>query len=140
MKEVLVKYMRNLQQEAKVGKHTLIIDEPKEFGGDGEGPDPYDLLLAALGGCTAMTLLSYARRKDIPLEGIQVKLTHDKIHAPDCEECMTKEGKLDQITKTIYLQGSLSMDQKERLLEIARRCPVHRTLTTENRVIDRLGG
>ncbi len=140
MKEVLVKYTRNLQQEAKAGQHRLIIDEPKEFGGDGEGPDPYDLLLAALGGCTAMTLLSYSRRKDIPLEGIQIKLNHEKIHASDCENCLTKEGKLDQITKTIYFQGPLSVEQKENLLEIAQRCPVHRTLTTENRVIDKLGG
>ena len=140
MKEVLVKYTRNIQQEAKAGQHSLIIDEPKEFGGDGEGPDPYDLLLSALGGCTAMTLLSYARRKDIPLEGIQVKLSHEKIHASDCEECLTQEGKLDQIAKTIYPRGSLSVEQKERLLEIAKRCPVHRTLTTENRVIDKLGG
>ncbi|MDY6971200.1 MAG: OsmC family protein [Thermodesulfobacteriota bacterium] len=140
MKEVLVKYMKNLQQEAKAGPHRLIIDEPKEFGGDGEGPDPYDFLLAGLGGCTAMTILSYARRKDMPLEGIQIKLTHEKVHAADCESCMTREGKLDQITKTIYFQGQLSDEEKETLMGIARRCPVHKTLTTENIVIDRLGG
>jgi len=140
MKEVLVKYVRNLQQEAKMEKHRLIIDEPKEFGGDGRGPDPYDLLLAALGGCTALTLVSYAKRKGIPLEGIQIKLTHEKIHATDCEECTIQEGKLDQITKTLYFQGPLTEEQKENLVEIARRCPVYRTLTTENRVIDLLGG
>jgi len=140
MKEVLVKYLRNLQQEAKAGQHRLIIDEPKEFGGDGEGPDPYDLLLAGLGGCTAMTLLSYARKKDIPVEGIQIKLTHEKVHAADCEDCMIREGKLDQITKTIYFQGQLSAEHKESLMDIARRCPVHRTLTSENIVIDILGG
>ena len=140
MKEILVKYVRNLQQEAKMGQHSLIIDEPKEFGGDGKGPDPYDLLLAALGGCTALTLLSYARRKGIPLDGLQIKLAHDKIYANDCEECSTVEGKLDKITKTIYFQGPLSVEQKENLLEIAKRCPVHRTLTSENRIIDALGG
>ena len=140
MKEILVKYIKNLQQEANMGEHRLIIDEPQEFGGDGHGPNPYDLLLSALGGCTAMTIVSYAKRKDIPLEGLQIKLTHEKIHASDCEECMTKEGKLDQVTRTIYLQGPLSSEQKENLLEIAKRCPVHRTLTSENMIIAKLGG
>ena len=140
MKEILVKYIRNLQQEARMGEHRLIIDEPKEFGGDGKGPDPYDLLLSGLGGCTAMTLLSYAKRKDIPLEGVQIKLNHEKVHASDCDTCETKEGKLDQITKTIYLQGPLNQEQKESLLEIAKRCPVHRTLTSENKIIDKVGG
>ena len=140
MKEIVVKHIRNLQQEAKIGQHSLIIDEPKDFGGDGRGPNPYDLLLSALGGCTAMTLLSYAKRKDIPLEGVQIKLTHEKIHAADCEECATQEGKLDKITKTLYLQGPLTDEQKESLSEIAKRCPVYRTLTSENRIIDQLGG
>ncbi len=140
MREVLVKYIKNLQQEAIMGEQRLIIDEPQEFGGDGKGPNPYDLLLASLGGCTAMTIISYAKRKEIPLEGVQIRLTHEKIYAQDCSECMTKEGKLDQITRTIYLQGALSQEQKETLLEIAKRCPVHRTLTSENRVIDKVGG
>ena len=140
MKEILVKYLKNLQQEAIMGEQRLIIDEPQEFGGDGKGPNPYDLLLAALGGCTAMTIISYAKRKEIPLEGVQIRLTHEKIYAQDCNECMTKEGKLDQITRTIYLQGPLSQEQKETLLEIAKRCPVHRTLISENRIIDRVGG
>ena len=139
MKEILVKYIRNLQQEANMGDHRLIIDEPKEFGGDGKGPNPYDLLLASLGGCTAMTIVSYAKRKDIPLEGVQIRLQHEKIYAEDCEECMVQEGKLDQITREIHLQGNLTDEQKERLLEIATRCPVHRTLTSENRVIDKVG-
>ena len=92
MKEVFVKYLKNLQQEAIMGEQRLIIDEPQEFGGDGKGPNPYDLLLAALGGCTAMTIIMYAKRKEIPLEGVQVRLTHEKIYAQDCSECMTKEG------------------------------------------------
>ena len=87
-----------------------------------------------------MTIISYAKRKEIPLEGVQIRLTHEKIYAQDCSECMTKEGKLDQITRTIYLQGPLSPEQKEALLEIAKRCPVHHTLTSENRVIDKVGG
>ena len=139
MKEVIVKFIRNYQHEAKTSQQTIMIDESKEVGGDGKGPDPYDLLLSALGGCTAMTIMMYARRKGWPVEGIQVKLNHEKIHAQDCDECDTQEGKLDQITKTIFLRGDLTKEQKERLLEIADRCPVNRTLTTECRVRGKLG-
>lgn len=139
MKEVLVKYIKNLQHEANMGEHRLVIDEPQEFGGDGKGPNPYDLLLASLGGCTAMTIMSYAKRKGIPLEGLQIRLRHEKIYAKDCDECTVKEGKLDQITREIYLQGVLTDEQKALLLDIAKRCPVHRTLTSENRVIDKVG-
>jgi putative redox protein len=139
MKEVIVKFIRNYQHEAKTNQQTITIDESKEVGGDGKGPDPYDLLLSALGGCTAMTIMMYARRKGWPVEGIQVKLNHEKIHAQDCEECDTQEGKLDQITKTIFLRGDLAQEQKERLLEIAERCPVNKTLTTECRVRSKLG-
>ena len=139
MKEVVVKFVRNYQQEAKTDQHTIIIDEAKDVGGDGKGPDPYDLLLTALGGCTSMTIMMYARRKEWPLESVQVKLNHEKIHATDCEECVTEEGKLDQITKTIYLKGDLTQEQRERILEIAERCPVNKTLTTECRVVGKLG-
>ena len=139
MKEVVVKFVKNYQQEAKSDQHTIIIDEAKDVGGDGRGPDPYDLLLSALGGCTSMTIMMYARRKEWPLEGVQVKLNHEKIHATDCDECITEEGKLDQITKTIYLKGDLTQEQRERILEIADRCPVNKTLTTECRVVGKLG-
>jgi len=139
MKEVLVKFIRNYQQEVKTGQHTIIIDEAKDVGGDGKGPDPYDLLLAALGGCTSMTIMMYARRKGWPLESVQVMLNHEKIHATDCDECITREGKLDQIAKTIYLKGDLTQEQRERLLEIAELCPVNKTLTTECRVVGSLG-
>lgn len=139
MKEVVVKFVKNYQQEAKTDQHTIIIDEAKDVGGDGRGPDPYDLLLAALGGCTSMTIMMYARRKEWPLEGVQVTLNHEKIHANDCEECITEEGKLDQITKTIFLKGDLTKEQRERILEIADRCPVNKTLTTECRVVGKLG-
>ena len=81
----------------------------------------------------------YAIRKGWSLEGVQVKLTHEKIHASDCEECVTEEGKLDQITKTIFLKGDLTQEQRERLLEIAERCPVNKTITTECRVVSTLG-
>ena len=139
MKEVVVKFIKNYQQEAKSDQHTIIIDEAKDVGGDGRGPDPYDLLLSALGSCTSMTIMMYARRKEWPLEGVQVKLNHEKIHATDCAECITEEGKLDQITKTIYLKGDLTEEQRERILEIADRCPVNKTLTTECRVVGKLG-
>lgn len=139
MKEVVVRFIKNYQQEARTSQHSLIIDEAKDVGGDGKGPDPYDLLLAALGGCTSMTIMMYARRKGWPLEGVQVTLNHEKIHATDCDECVTQEGKLDQIAKTIYLKGDLTQEQREKLLEIADRCPVNKTLTTECRVVGRLG-
>ena len=139
MKEVVVKHIKNYQQEAKTSQHTIIIDEAKDVGGDGKGPDPYDLLLSALGACTSMTIMMYARRKGWPLEGVQVTLHHEKIHASDCEECVTEEGKLDQITKTIFLKGDLSQEQRERLLEIAERCPVNKTITTECHVVSTLG-
>ena len=139
MKEVVVKFVKNYQQEAKTDKHTIIIDEAKDVGGDGKGPDPYDLLLTALGGCTSMTIMMYARRKEWPLESVQVKLNHEKIHATDCDECITEEGKLDQITKTIYLKGDLTQEQRERILEIAERCPVNQTLITECHVVGKLG-
>jgi len=139
MKEVIVKFIRNYQHEAKTSQHSIIIDEAKDVGGDGKGPDPYDLLLSALGGCTSMTIMMYARRKGWPLEGVQIKLNHEKIHAKDCDECELQEGKLDQISKTIFLHGNLTQEQKEKLLEIAQRCPVNRTLTTECHVVGRLG-
>ena len=139
MKEVIVKFIKNYQHEAKTKKHSIIIDEAKDVGGDGKGPDPYDLLLSALGGCTSMTLMMYAKQKGWPLEGVQVKLNHEKIHASDCDECETQGGKLDQITKTIFLKGALTQEQRERLLEIAERCPVNRTITTECHVVGELG-
>jgi putative redox protein len=139
MKEVLVRHIKNYQQEARAGQHVIIIDEAKDVGGDGKGPDPYDLLLFALGGCTAMTITMYARRKGWALDGVQVKLSHEKIHAADCTECEIQEGKLDQIAKTIYLKGDLTQEQREHLLEIAERCPVNKTLTTECRVVGSLG-
>lgn len=118
-------------QEISVRSHRLRGDEPVFAGGTDTGPSPYDLLLAALGTCTSMTVALYARRKQWPLEGITVRLRHAKIHAADCAECETREGMLDRIEREIALAGALSEEQKERLLAIANRCPVHRTLTSE---------
>ncbi len=120
-----------LAETILVGKHVLLADELSAQGGNDTGPNPYDYLLAALGACTGMTLRSYARVKNWPLQHVTVRLKHDKIYAVDCASCETKEGKVDQIDRVIELQGSLSDEQRKRLLEIAERCPVHRTLTME---------
>jgi uncharacterized OsmC-like protein/fermentation-respiration switch protein FrsA (DUF1100 family) len=119
------------QQEVTVRQHRFLADEPVDVGGFDSGPGPYDLLLAALGACTAMTLRLYAERKALPLERVTVRLSQAKIHAVDCEECETKEGMIDRIERAISLTGKLDEEQRRRLLEIADKCPVHRTLTSE---------
>jgi putative redox protein len=126
------------EQDVLVGRHRLIGDEPEGQGGRDAGPSPYDYLLVALGTCTSMTLAMYARRKEWPLEGVTVTLEHSRIHAVDCAECETKEGMLDRIERRIRLAGSLTAEQQHRLLEIADRCPVHRTLTSEISIRTRL--
>ncbi len=127
-----------LAQEIRFATSTVIADEPATAGGDDGGPNPYELLLGALGSCTAMTVQLYARRKGWPLQGVEVRLSHDRIHAEDCEECETREGFLDEIRKEIRLTGPLHEDQRQRLLEIARRCPVNLTLQREVRIVDAL--
>jgi putative redox protein len=119
------------QQEIIVGAHRLLADEPVASGGLDSGPGPYDFLLAALGACTSMTLRLYADRKQLPLARTVVRLRHSKIHAADCAECETKEGKIDRIERAIALEGALDADQRARLIEIADKCPVHRTLESE---------
>jgi putative redox protein len=109
--------------------HRLTADEPKALGGDGSGPGPYDLLLAGLGACTTMTLRMYAQRKGWPLERASVSLSHDKVHVDDCEHCEERDGKIDRIQRSIRLTGDLDQAQRDRLMEIADKCPVHRTLS-----------
>ena len=121
-----------------MGRHHLVGDEPVEQGGGDAGPDPYDFLLAALGTCTSMTVSLYARRKGWSLEGVRVHLMHSKIHVLDCASCETKEGMLDRIDRELELAGSLTDEQRGRLLEIANKCPVHRTLTSEIDIRTRL--
>jgi uncharacterized OsmC-like protein/pimeloyl-ACP methyl ester carboxylesterase len=120
-----------LQQEITAGAHRFLADEPRAAGGDDSGPNPYDFLLAALGACTAMTLRLYAERKALPLDRVTVNLRHARIHAADCETCESKEGMIDRIERGIGLEGALDGEQRARLLEIADKCPVHRTLTSE---------
>ena len=120
------------------GPHVLSADEPIAGGGTDTGPSPYEYLLAALGACTAMTLRMYARQKNWPLRKVRVWLKHDKTHATDCADCETKEGKIDQIDRQIELEGPLDDEQRQRLLQIADRCPVHRTLTSEIKIRTRL--
>jgi uncharacterized OsmC-like protein/alpha-beta hydrolase superfamily lysophospholipase len=119
------------QQAVTVGPHRLLADEPKSAGGLDSGLSPYDFLLAGLGACTAMTVRLYAERKAWPLEHVSVTLQHEKIHAKDCENCETREGMLDRIDRTITFAGALDPGQRKRLLEIADKCPVHRTLTSQ---------
>ena len=116
------------------GRHRFIADEPKASGGDDTGPNPYELLLMSLGACTAMTLRLYAGQKKWPLERVVVHLTHRKIYAQDCADCETREGKLDRIERRIELHGQLDEAQRQRLVEIADKCPVHNTLTSEVKI------
>jgi putative redox protein len=128
---VVVNSERNgLLQTIRIGQHRLQSDEPADWGNDG-GPDPYELLLAALGACTSMTLRMYADRKQWPLQSVEVRLGHSRIHAEDCATCDTKEGTLDQIDVEISLIGDLPDSQRQTLMEIAGHCPVHRTLLSE---------
>jgi putative redox protein len=119
------------EQEVIAGRHHLTADEPVNVGGLDSGPGPYELLLAALGACTSMTLRLYADRKKLPLTRTEVRLRHSRIYATDCAECETKEGMLDRIERIITLEGELDAEARKRLLEIADKCPVHRTLISE---------
>src|SRR5437868_8812679 len=121
----------SFKQEITAGQHRLIADEPVSAGGGDAGPDPYDYLLASLGVCTSMTVGYYARRNGWPLEHITVSLSHARIHAMDCEECETKQGMVDRIDVELELTGSLTAEQHAKLMQVAAKCPVHRTLTSE---------
>jgi len=136
---VVVRETRNskFQQTVSIGPHRMLADEPVAAGGVDTGPGPYDYVLAGLGACTSMTMRLYADRKSLPLERTTVTLKHSKIHAQDCAECETREGMLDQIDLVIGMEGNLDAEQRKRLLEIADKCPVHRTLTSEIHIVTR---
>jgi putative redox protein len=133
MADVIVTSSTNLQNEVRYGEnHTLITDEPLEAGGEDAGPDPYTLVLAALGSCISMTTTLYARRKAWPLERVTVRLHQERIHASDCVECThTTEGYVHRIQRSVSFDGELTDEQRARLQEIAHKCPVHKTLTSE---------
>ena len=133
MSEVVVTSLKNLQNQVRYeAGHTFITDEPVEAGGEDAGPDPYTLLLAALGGCISMTTRLYARRKGWPLEGVTVRLRQQRVHGKDCLECAEgKEGFVHRIERSVTFSGELSNEQLTRLQEIAHKCPVHKTLTSE---------
>ncbi len=131
MGEVTVTSLKNLQNEVSYGDgRTFVLDEPESVGGEGAGPDPYTLLLAALGGCTSMTVMMYARRKGWKLERVLVKLSQQRVHSKDCHDCDSNaDGILHRIERSVMLEGDLDEAQRERLMEISRMCPVHKTLT-----------
>ena len=118
-------------QSVEVEGLSFKVDEPTELGGTGTGPTPYDLLLGALGSCTSMTVGLYARRKKWPLEAVTVRLHHERVHETDCEECFDQPRRLDRITVAVELAGPLTDDQRDKLRQIAARCPVHKTLTSD---------
>src|SRR5450432_2021035 len=136
-RNVVVRETRNskFQQTVSVGPHRMLADEPVAAGGEDSGPGPYDYVLAGLGACTSMTLRLYADRKSLPLERVTVTLKHSKIYAQDCADCETKAGMLDQIDRTIAIEGALDAEQRKRLMEIADKCPVHRSLTSEIHIV-----
>lgn len=120
--------------EVEAGPHRFVLDEPVAAGGSAEGPTPYDMLASALGACTAMTLNYYAKREKIPLEGVDVTVTHDRQYAQDCAECVTKAGYIHRFKVELKLLGPLDEPQRQRLLVIAGRCPVAKTLGSEIRI------
>ena len=144
MNEVSVKLQlkEGFRTQITAGAHTIIADEPENAGGQDSGMSPYDLLLAALGACTAMTLKLYIERKKLPITDVEVLLTFDRIHIDDCESCSKEEREKDQevqhISRLIYVTGEVTDEQKERLLYIAGRCPVHITLHSNPHVEDAL--
>src|SRR5450755_1648275 len=134
---VVVRETRNskLQQTVSIGPHQMLADEPIAAGGEDSGPGPYDFVLAGLGACTSMTMRMYADRKSLPLQRVTVTLKHSKVYAQDCAECETREGMLDQIDRVISMEGALDAEQRKKLMEIADKCPVHRTLTSASHIV-----
>lgn len=136
---ITARSLKNYQVEIDAGNHQFIADEPVSAGGDDAGPSPYDYLLSALAGCKIITVQMYAQRKGWPLEGVEVRLSHTKIHAKDCQDCESDpSAKVDVIETEISFQGDLDEEQLTRLTEISKRCPVHRTLTSETKIRTKL--
>lgn len=137
---VVLRSRGTFRNEVEAGPHRWILDEPADAGGGGEGPTPYDMMAAALGGCTSMTLHFYAKRENLPLEGVDVTVTHDRQNAKDCSDCSTQSGWIHRFKVEIALHGPLDEEQRQRLLKIAGRCPVAKTLQSEIRIDEVLVG
>jgi len=138
MQPVIVRSGKSLRNDIEAGPHHMIADEPASAGGTEAGPTPYDFLAAALGTCTSMTLRVVATKESIPLEGVEITVENDRMHAKDCADCLNTSGYIHRFTVTIKLIGTLTPAQRERMLDVARRCPVHKTLTSEIRIDERL--
>jgi len=137
MSEVVVTSQKNLQNEVRYGDgHSFITDEPRDAGGEDAGPDPYTLILGALGSCISMTVHLYARRKQWPVETVTVRLRQNRMHAKDCQDCKDKEGFIHRIERAVSVTGNLSDEQQARLQEIAHKCPVHKTLSSKIVITD----
>jgi putative redox protein len=138
MGPVVVRAGATFRNEVESGKHHLIADEPVEAGGSDEGPTPYDFLASALGGCTSMTMRVVAKRENIPLDGSEIQITSDRMYAKDCADCSSTSGYIHRFDVRIKLLGNLTDAQRERLLAVAKRCPVAKTLTSEIRIEESL--
>jgi len=131
---VVLRSRGSFRNEVEAGPHRWVLDEPNDAGGGGEGPTPYDMLAAALGGCTSMTLQFYAKREQLPLEGVDVTVTHDRQNAKLCSDCSTQSGFIHRFRIEIRLHGPLDEAQRQKLFSVAARCPVAKTLQNEIRV------
>jgi putative redox protein len=137
MQPVIVRAGASLRNEIDAGPHHMTGDHPVSPGGS-EGPTPYDFLAAALGTCTSMTMRVVADRENIALEGVEITIENDRMYAKDCADCLTQDGYIHRFNVTIKLLGNLTQEQRERMLAVAKRCPVHKTLTSEIRIDERL--
>lgn len=133
---VIVRSRGEFRSDVEAGPHHFVIDEPVDAGGTAQGPTPYDLLAAALGGCTSMTLHYYAKREKLPLDGVDVTVSHDRQYAKDCADCVSQAGFIHRFKVEIRLHGDLTLEQREHLLTIANRCPVKKTLSSEIKIED----
>jgi uncharacterized OsmC-like protein len=131
---VVLRSRGSFRTEVEAGPHRWVLDEPVDAGGGGEGPTPYDMLASALGSCTAMTLHYYATREKLPLEGVEVTVTHDRQNAKDCSDCSTQNGYIHRFRVELTFEGPLDDAQRAKLLTIAKRCPVAKTLQSEIRI------
>jgi len=138
MRDVTAKLSGSFRTELTIGPHTLIADEPESAGGRDEGPNPYGLLASALATCTAMTLHFYAKREKFALDGVAVNVASERIHAKDCDDCESESGYVHRFDVKLQVEGDLTEEQRQKLLQIAQRCPVYKTLSNEIKIVETL--